>query len=69
MRKFNVDSFSQALTQLTTDQKIKERASLIGQKIRSENGVRNTINFIYRDLDFATKRIKEIAAIHKRAYS
>jgi hypothetical protein len=48
---------------------MKEKANLIGQKIRSEDGVRNAINYIYRDLDFATERIKVIAANHRKAAS
>jgi sterol 3beta-glucosyltransferase len=67
LRKFSIENVCHGLVQLTTDSKMKERANLIGQKIRSEDGVREAINSIYRDLDFASERIKEIAKLHSKS--
>ncbi len=69
IRKFSTTKFSNCLVQLVNDQKMKERASLMGQRIRSENGVQTAINNIYRDLKFATERIQQIAAAHAKASS
>jgi len=49
---------SQALTLATTDQKQVERARLVGEKIRSENGVATAIEAIYRDLYYARSLIR-----------
>jgi UDP:flavonoid glycosyltransferase YjiC (YdhE family) len=58
VRKLTVESLSQALTLATTDQKQIERARLIGEQIRSENGVATAIESIYRDLDYARSLIR-----------
>ncbi|KAF8139999.1 glycosyltransferase family 1 protein [Boletus edulis] len=59
VRKLTVDSLSQALTLATTDSKQIERARLVGEKIRSENGVATAIEAIYRDLDYARSLIRQ----------
>lgn len=38
---------------------VVEKAAMIGQKIRSENGVETAIGFIYRDLKYAGSRINK----------
>ncbi|KAG8220047.1 glycosyltransferase family 1 protein [Butyriboletus roseoflavus] len=58
VRKLTADSLSQALTLATTDRKQIERARLIGEKIRSENGVAIAVEAIYRDLDYARSLIR-----------
>jgi len=58
VRKLTVDSLSQALTLATTDQKQIECARLVGEKIRSENGVATAVESIYRDLDYARSLIR-----------
>jgi hypothetical protein len=45
---------------------MQEKAKQAGEIICSENGVENAVQFIYRDLDYATKRIKQIAWINRR---
>ena len=67
LKKFTVDQFSSQLVTLTTDTRMKEKASLLGKKIRSENGVQTAIEYIYRDLDFARTRIKQLAKTHAKA--
>lgn len=66
VRKLTSDGLAAALIQITTDTKMKEKALLLGKKIRSENGVENAIEYIYRDLEYARKRIKYIAAAHRK---
>jgi len=53
IRKLTVDSLSTALQHATTDIKQIERAKLLGQTIRSENGVKTAVEAIYRDLEYA----------------
>ena len=66
VRKLTADALAQALIQVTTDTKIQERSRLIGERIRSENGVQNAIHYIYRDLDYAKTRIQQLAEVRKR---
>ncbi|KAF7306570.1 Sterol 3-beta-glucosyltransferase [Mycena indigotica] len=58
VRKLTVDSLTDALTSATTDIKQIDRARLIGEKIRAEDGVATAIESIYRDLDYARSLIK-----------
>lgn len=46
---------AKALKEVTTNKRIIEKAKLVGEKIRSENGVQNAINAIYMLMDYATK--------------
>ncbi|KAJ3273334.1 Sterol 3-beta-glucosyltransferase [Terramyces sp. JEL0728] len=65
LRKFTVDTFASALTSITTDETMREKAAEIGNNIQKENGVRAAIDYVYRDLEFSKKRIHDLAAIHK----
>ncbi|KII93930.1 glycosyltransferase family 1 protein [Plicaturopsis crispa FD-325 SS-3] len=61
VRKLTVDSLMDALIAATTDSKQIYRAKLIGEQIRSENGVATAIEAIYRDLEYARSLIKRAA--------
>ncbi|KAI0080011.1 hypothetical protein K474DRAFT_1658250 [Panus rudis PR-1116 ss-1] len=61
VRKLTVQSLADALASATTDQKQIERARLVGEKIRAENGVATAIEAIYRDLEYARSLIKNPA--------
>lgn len=68
VRKLTVESMTEALVSATTDVKQIERAKLVGERIRAENGVAVAIEAIYRDLDYARSLIKrtpnESEAVH-----
>ncbi|CAG8600636.1 7585_t:CDS:10 [Funneliformis caledonium] len=57
LKKLSVDKFSDYLVKVTTDKKMIEKAALVGKNIRSEDGVKNAIQAIYRDLEDAKQRI------------
>lgn len=57
LKKFTVKQFASSLVALSNP-KIKERAQLLGAKIRSENGVEKAMQFIYRDLELAQERVR-----------
>ncbi|KZT36038.1 UDP-Glycosyltransferase/glycogen phosphorylase [Sistotremastrum suecicum HHB10207 ss-3] len=59
VRKLTVASLTAALLSATTDRKQIDRAKIIGQAIRSENGVKTAIECIYRDLEYAKSLIKK----------
>ncbi|KAI8803606.1 hypothetical protein BJ742DRAFT_749002 [Cladochytrium replicatum] len=61
VRKLTVDKLAAALIQVTTDDKMKEKARLLGERIRSEDGVGNAVKCIYRDLEFARNQIRKLA--------
>jgi hypothetical protein len=61
IRKLTVDKLAWALKTITTDTKMRERARLLGAKVRAENGVETAIHFIHRDLEFAKSRIQKLA--------
>jgi sterol 3beta-glucosyltransferase len=60
LRKFTVDKLANALTLLTTDERMQDRAKLLGRKIRKENGVETAIRYIYRDMEYAQSRITKL---------
>ncbi|KAI0274778.1 hypothetical protein BC834DRAFT_814654 [Gloeopeniophorella convolvens] len=62
VRKLTVDNLSEALIAATTDQKQIARARLLGEQIRSENGVGTAIEALYRDLEYARTLIKRPGA-------
>ncbi|KAG1773038.1 glycosyltransferase family 1 protein [Suillus occidentalis] len=68
VRKLTIESLTEALVSATTDIKQIERARLVGEQIRAENGVATAIEAIYRDLDYARSLIKrtpnESEAVH-----
>jgi len=53
VRKLTVQNLADALVAATTDQKQIQRATRVGEQVRSENGVRNAIESIYRDMEYA----------------
>ncbi|KAF8682487.1 the biosynthesis of sterol glucoside [Rhizoctonia solani] len=59
VRKLTVENLTAALRAATTDVKQIERAKLVGQSIRAENGVRTAIEAIYRDLGYATELFRK----------
>ena len=59
-----VDSLADALIKITTDQKVIEKSRILGEKIRNEKGVEVAIKMLYRDLEYAEKRIIDIADGH-----
>jgi sterol 3beta-glucosyltransferase len=66
LKKFTVDSLAKALMKITTDLKMKEKAVEVGKCVRNEDGVRNAINYIYRDMDYSLERVKHLAKIHSK---
>lgn len=58
VRKLTVEALTEALLAATTDPKVTERARLLGEQIRSEDGVATAIEAIYRDLDYARSLVK-----------
>lgn len=58
VRKLTVEALAVALRTATTDQKQIDRARTIGATIRSETGVANAVEAIYRDLEYARSLIK-----------
>ncbi|KAG1829240.1 glycosyltransferase family 1 protein [Suillus subalutaceus] len=68
VRKLTVESMTEALVSATTDVKQIERAKLVGERIRAEDGVATAIEAIYRDLEYARSLIKrtpnESEAVH-----
>jgi len=61
IRKLSVNKLASKLKRIVSDKKMQEKARIIGEKIRSEDGVQNSIQFIYKNLDFASERINELA--------
>ncbi|KAG8714883.1 Sterol 3-beta-glucosyltransferase [Ceratobasidium sp. 423] len=59
VRKLTVENLTAALRAATTDVKQIERAKLVGQSIRAENGVRTAVEAIYRDLGYATELFRK----------
>ncbi|KAG7099574.1 hypothetical protein E1B28_001404 [Marasmius oreades] len=62
VRKLTVESLTEALLTATTDLKQIDRAKLLGEEIRAENGVATAIESIYRDLEYAKSLIKHNSA-------
>ncbi|KAJ6574687.1 glycosyltransferase family 1 protein [Mycena capillaripes] len=60
VRKLTVDTLTDALISATTDIKQIDRARLIGEEIRGEDGVATAIESIYRDMDYARSLIKRV---------
>jgi len=58
VRKLTVAALTDALITATTDSKQINRAKLLGEQIRSEDGVATAIESIYRDLEYARSLIK-----------
>ncbi|KAJ6501660.1 glycosyltransferase family 1 protein [Mycena vitilis] len=60
VRKLTVDTLTEALISATTDIKQIDRARLLGEGIRAEDGVATAIESIYRDMDYARSLIKRV---------
>ncbi|KAJ7630514.1 glycosyltransferase family 1 protein [Roridomyces roridus] len=60
VRKLTVDNLTEALISATTDIKQIDRARLMGEQIRAEDGVSTAIESIYRDMDYARSLIKRV---------
>ncbi|KAF8592020.1 glycosyltransferase family 1 protein [Ramaria rubella] len=60
VRKLTVENLTAALLAATTDIKQISRAKIIGQTIRSEDGVGKAVESIYRDLEYARSLIKRV---------
>lgn len=56
--KFNTSLFSRALWEVTHNERIIDKARVLGEKIRDEDGVAAAIQAIYRDLEYAKSLIK-----------
>ncbi|KAJ3103109.1 Sterol 3-beta-glucosyltransferase [Phlyctochytrium planicorne] len=61
IRKLTVDKLAAALTSLVSDEKMREKAKLLGARVRSEDGIGSAIDCIYRDLEFARSRVRKLA--------
>ncbi|KAI9139660.1 hypothetical protein BKA69DRAFT_1084373 [Paraphysoderma sedebokerense] len=66
LKKLTVDKLSAALTQITSDDKMIEKAKVLGEKVRNENGVQNAIQNIYRDYHIARQVIKSLQTQHQQ---
>jgi len=61
VRKLTVDGLADALRTATSDVKQIDRARLVGEQIRAENGPATAVEAIYRDLEYARSLIKRTA--------
>ncbi|KAJ3214901.1 Sterol 3-beta-glucosyltransferase [Clydaea vesicula] len=59
IKNLSVDKLANALILVTTESKIKEKAKLLGEKVKLEDGVSISIKYIYRDLDFSKSRVMD----------
>ncbi|CAL1713004.1 unnamed protein product [Somion occarium] len=57
-----VGDLADALTRATSDRIMKEKAAMVGEKIRSEDGVLNAIQFMYVYLPRATRTAQHLPA-------
>jgi sterol 3beta-glucosyltransferase len=60
IKKLSVEKLASALMLITGDEKMRERARLLGEQVRSEDGVGKAIECIYRDLEFSKDRIRSL---------
>ena len=59
LKKINIKSLGRALWRAAHEERIRKKASILGEQIRAEDGVGTAINAIYRDLDYARTLIKK----------
>ncbi|CAG8508141.1 21094_t:CDS:10 [Dentiscutata erythropus] len=57
IRKLTVEKLSDCLVRATTDELMIKKSSLVGEKIRKEDGVLNAIQCLYKYMDQARQRI------------
>jgi len=58
LKRINVSVLARALWEAVHSQRMITKARLLGEQIRSENGVQNAIQAIYRDLEYAQTLIR-----------
>ncbi|KAK4955303.1 Sterol 3-beta-glucosyltransferase [Elasticomyces elasticus] len=58
LRKVTVNALGKALWIATHDDRMRTRARVLGEQIRSEDGVGTAIKAVYRDLEYAKSLIK-----------
>lgn len=58
MRKLQGPMLAKTLREATHDQRMIDKANLLGEQIRGEDGVGQAVRAIYRDLDYAKSLIK-----------
>ncbi|KAK0625174.1 glycosyltransferase family 1 protein [Bombardia bombarda] len=61
LKKWGSTSFARALWEATHSERMIVKARVLGEQIRSENGVDVAVQCIYRDLEYATNLIKSKA--------
>ncbi|OLN91682.1 Sterol 3-beta-glucosyltransferase [Colletotrichum chlorophyti] len=61
LKKWGAISFARALWQATHNDRMIVKARVLGEQIRSENGVETAIQCIYRDMEYAKSLIKRKA--------
>ncbi|CAK1366767.1 unnamed protein product [Cercospora beticola] len=59
LKKVTANQLGKALWIATHDARMRTKAKLLGEAIRSENGVQTAINAVYRDLEYAKSLIKK----------
>src|SRR5204862_1680423 len=57
LKKLNTEKLSDYLVKVTTDKKMIKKAALVGENIKSEDGVQNAIQAIYKYRESAKQRI------------
>ncbi|KAK1593508.1 glycosyltransferase family 28 domain-containing protein [Colletotrichum navitas] len=67
LKKWGAVSFARALWEATHNDRMIVKARVLGEQIRSERGVENAIQCIYRDMEYATSLIKRKAGKHAHA--
>ncbi|KAF3942031.1 hypothetical protein ABW19_dt0200868 [Dactylella cylindrospora] len=58
LKKLNVKTLSEAMWLATNSTRMITKARILGEQIRSENGVNTAIQSIYRDMEYAKSLIK-----------
>lgn len=64
IKKVTANTLGRALWIATHDERMRTKARVLGEQIRSENGVQTAINAIYRDLEYAKTLIKKREVKH-----
>ncbi|KAK1495235.1 glycosyltransferase family 28 domain-containing protein [Colletotrichum tamarilloi] len=67
LKKWGAVSFARALWEATHNDRMIVKARVLGEQIRSERGVENAIQCLYRDMEYATSLIKRKAGKHAHA--
>ncbi|KAM5341859.1 hypothetical protein ACJ41O_014890 [Fusarium nematophilum] len=60
-KKWGTVSFGRALWEVTRNKRMIDKAHVLGEQIRSEAGVENAIQCLYRDMEYAKSLIKRKA--------